>query len=160
MSDNPIHSPQIAGQDQKVRGGSAEPKMERIASLLRQTKPWVRIISVVMFISCAFMIVGGILIVISSVGEFGGFTQRGFGGVAPAVGGIYVVIALLYIVPATFLWNYADGIKVFLDVRTTVALATALEKQKSFWKFVGIMMAIVLGLYAALVVWAIVVRVM
>ena len=57
-------------------------------------------------------------------------------------------MALFYIVPAFFLWRYADRIGLFVRDRSTGALASALEAQKSFWKFVGILTLVVLLLYA------------
>ena len=42
-----------------------------------------------------------------------------------------------------------------LQHRTPGALASALESQKSFWKFVGIMTLIVLGLYLLVIVIAV-----
>ena len=64
-------------------------------------------------------------------------------------------MALIYIFPAVFLWKYADRIAVFMRERSTGALASALEAQKSFWKFVGILTAVVLAIYAAIFVVAI-----
>ncbi len=110
--------------------------------MLRQTKPWVRFISVLMFIGAAFVVIAGIGILISGGRMVG--VQGGFG---PLIGGIYFVMAILYIVPGIFLWKYADGIRNFLEEKSAGALTTALEAQKSFWRFVGIVALVILIIY-------------
>lgn len=140
MSDNPYQATNVMG-DMKV--GGADPTLERAVTLLRQTKPWVRFISVITFIASAFMVLGGVFMMIGSL-------EGGLSGVPAAIGIVYVVMALLYIMPAIFLWNYANRIAVFVEERSTGTLAAALEAQKSFWKFVGILMLIVLVIYAAI----------
>jgi hypothetical protein len=83
--------------------------------MLSQTKPWVRLISVMMFIGSGFMVLAGLVIMVTGgAGAFaGGGAAMAGGGVF--IGAIYVVMALFYIVPASFLWKYANGISVFLQ---------------------------------------------
>jgi hypothetical protein len=65
-----------------------------------------------------------------------------------SLGGIYVVMAFMYIIPSFYLMRYASRISTFLEEGGAVALDAALEAQKSFWKTAGILMAIFMGLYA------------
>jgi hypothetical protein len=58
------------------------------------------------------------------------------------------VLLLLYIPPAVFLWQYAGRIRRLQDGGGLPALEEALTSQKSFWKYVGILAAVVLCLYA------------
>ena len=133
MSDNPYQATQFMAVSSD--GGGADPKLDRAVSMLHQTKPWVRFISVMMFIGSAFMVLGGLFMMVgSATGAFAG------GGFSAVLGGVYIAMALFYIIPAVFLWKYADRIALFVRERSTGALASALEAQKSFWKFVGIMM--------------------
>lgn len=157
MSDNPYQASELAA----VSGGGDgdDPKLERSANMLRQTKPWVRFISVMMFIGSAFMVLGGFFMMVSGaagMGGGGGGPRAAFGGVSALIGVAYLVMAMFYIVPGVFLWRYADRIESFVQQRTTAALAAALEAQKSFWKFVGIMMLIVMVLYGAGIMFAII----
>ena len=148
MSDNPYQTPQvIAGS---IDAGGADPKLERAVSMLRQTKPWVRFISVMMFIGSAFMVLGGLIMMISGAAGVGPAA-----GVGAVIGVVYIVMALFYIIPAVFLWRYADRIALFVQERSTGALASALEAQKSFWKFVGILMLVVMAIYAVIIVFTI-----
>ncbi|HLA83874.1 MAG TPA: hypothetical protein VJL29_03690 [Thermoguttaceae bacterium] len=153
MSDNPFNPYQappdvFASSD----GGNPDPTLDRSVDMLRQTKPWVRFISVVTFLGSALMVLVGAFMML---GGAAGATP-GFG---VGVGIVYIVMALIYIIPALFLWMYADRIALFVRERSTVALASALEAQKSFWKFVGILMLVFIALYAVGIFLAIIVGV-
>lgn len=145
MSDNPYQATQFMAASSD--GGAADPKLDRAASMLHQTKPWVRFISVMMLIGSAFMVLGGFVIIVGGA--------AGAIGASAILGVVYIVMALCYIIPAVFLWKYADGIALFVRERSTGALASALESQKSFWKFVGIFMLVVMAIYAVIIVFVI-----
>ena len=150
MSDNPYQAPPVMvassyGEDQTL---------DSVVSMLLQTKPWVRFISVMMFICSALMVLVGFFMMLGgAIGNSPPGFNMGFLGL------IYIVMAVLYIVPAVFLWRYADRIALFAQERSTGALALALEAQKSFWKFVGILMLVVLSIYAVIIAFAIIISV-
>ena len=112
---------------------------------LRSTKPWVKLLSVLGFISIGFMILIGIgFIVFSNM-------IPGQKGAPPAVGGlIYLVMSLLYLFPTLHLYRYSSAIGKFLNSNAKEDMELALMQQKSFWKFIGIMTLItfVLGVLA------------
>jgi hypothetical protein len=112
--------------------------------MLQQTKPWVRFISVMMFIGSAFMVLGGVMMAAG-----GGMFGVG-GSIGIVMGAVYIGMAACYVIPAVFLWNYADRITAFIRQRSAFTLGAALESQKSFWKFVGIMMVLALCIYVGL----------
>lgn len=112
--------------------------------MLRQTKPWVRFLSIMGFIGAGMMILGGLIM-----------------GVAGAASGrpemlllciLYPLLGLLYIFPALFLHRYASRIAEFLLYGQSEHLDSALEAQKSFWRFSGIMTLVILCLYALAIV--------
>ncbi len=144
-SDNPYQSPEAATKSSDVGGSDAS--MTRVADMLRQTKPWVRLISVLMLIGSAFMVFGGVAMMAMGA--------AGMPGMPGAILGlVYIVMAILYVVPAVYLWRYAGRIGSFLQQESIGSLASALEAQKSFWKFVGIVALIVLCIYAFIIVFA------
>jgi hypothetical protein len=150
MSDNPYKTPEAVSVLSDV--GGADPKLEKSVSMLRQTRPWVRLVSVVMFLVSFMMMAGGLFMVVGALGGVGGFA----GGVGTMVGVVYSVMAMLYIAPAVFLWKYANRIGIFVSDGSTGSLASALESQKSFWKFVGIAMLVVIAFYAMIFVFTII----
>lgn len=113
----------------------------RAMDMLRQTKPWVRLIAILMFIGAGFMLIGALVLV------FAGAIMSGRGGPPAALALIYVPMALLYIAPAVYLNRYASRINELIQLNRADVLEATLEAQKSFWKFVGIMAAIVISLY-------------
>ena len=117
---------------------------------LRATKPWVRLISVIMFISVGLMFLGGLAMMFmpSPAG------MRGF-GFGPIVGIFYFIIGGLYLAPAYFLHQYASSIQDFLQGGGDSAMETALGSQKSFWRFTGILTLVIICLYALIFLFAI-----
>src|SRR5258708_4577194 len=74
----------------------------RIVELLRQTQPWVRLLSVVGYILSALLMVG------AAAGFLFGVTGGGVGG--PVIAVTYGILAALYFAPALFLGRYATSI--------------------------------------------------
>jgi|SRR5215213_964317 len=110
---------------------------------LRATKPWVRLISVIMFISVGLMFLGGLamMFIPTPVG------MRGV-GIGPIIGIFYFIFGGLYLFPAYFLHQYASSIQDFLQGGGDSAMENALGSQKSFWRFVGILTLVIICIYA------------
>jgi hypothetical protein len=132
------------------RAGVTEMSVE----MLRQTKPWVMVISVLMFLGAGFMLLASLLMMAGAA-----FSPSG-SGVTAAVAVIYVPMAVLYIYPAVKLWKYGGAINRLVLNRDTSDLEGALEQQKSFWKFSGITALIFIILYIVIFVIAMAVGVM
>jgi hypothetical protein len=124
---------------------------------LRKTKPWVRFLSILGFLGSAFMVLAGIGLAIFGMVAGGGASDSPMGPVAMAgIGLLYILLALLYIIPSRYLFRYASAIKRALDSPSkTQPIEEALGYQKSFWKFCGILMLIMILLYIPLVIAAI-----
>jgi len=122
---------------------------------LAATKPWVRFISVMTFVGAGFMLIAAAgMAVLGVVGGVAGrrmpagpannpFTSvMGFGLAA-----LYVVLAIVYIFPGIKLWKYANAIAALIESGRNKDLVAALNQQRSFWKFVGIMLISIFVLY-------------
>ena len=148
-ASNPYRSPSEVAS----RPPAATPSL-RTADLLRQTRPWVRFMGILGFVAVALMFaIGAVMLVIGIVGVSAGNVPA---GQFIAMGVMYPIMSLLYIFPSLFLLRYASRISTFLDDGATESLDLALEAQKSFWKFVGIMTAIVVALYGVIILFALV----
>ncbi|HEX2253111.1 MAG TPA: DUF5362 family protein [Thermoanaerobaculia bacterium] len=119
---------------------------------LRETRPWVRLVSIVGFVMAALVLVMGVFVTLA--GGMGGLLgDAGMsGGVGIAVGLLYVVLGVLYVVPSLYLFRYARAIGRLLDGGRGPALEEALGHQRAFWRLVGILVLIVIGLYALILV--------
>ncbi len=115
---------------------------------LQATRPWVKFMGVMLFISVGLLFLGGLLMMValSSV--------RGVGA-SPAIGLLYWLFGLLYIAPAIFLNRYAGAIRELLQGGGATSMEKALESQKSFWRYVGILTLVILCIYALFLVIAI-----
>jgi hypothetical protein len=73
-----------------------------------------------------------------------------------SIGIIYVALGALYFFPALYLFKYSTKLKRALATKNAEELAAAFENEKSMFKFMGILMVILLGTYALIFVGAMV----
>ncbi len=107
---------------------------------LTQTKPWVRFLSVLGFVASA-----GVILAVVAISLAAG------GAGAPGPFELIIVIpmfVLFYFIPSLLLWNYASRIAEFQRSRTTLTFSAAIAAQKSFWKYLGILVLVIMCLYA------------
>ena len=124
--------------------------------VLRQlagTKGWVRFMSVLMFIGAGFMLLIALVMLLAG----GSIFQSGKAGTLPAgmmtgIASLYAGLSILYIYPALKLWKYASGIAALLISGSSLDLEGALSQQRSFWKFLGIMVIALFVLYFVIII--------
>ena len=121
-----------------------------ILAPLEASKLWVRICSVVGFIMTVFIVLAGLGLLAAGSAA----TGMPFGA---AIGLIYMVMGVLYFVPSWYLHKYAGAISQAQASHNMEDICVALNHQKSFWKFVGIMMLLMIvvmliGMGAAILV--------
>ncbi len=149
----PLHSSAVTASEDSFLG-------EGIGTTLRQTRPWVMLLGILGFLLAGLMLLGGVGITIFTMIAGGG------GGAAPriasavAVGVTYAFIALFYIPPSLYLVRYANRIKEFLTAPSAAGLQSALSAQKSFWKFVGIAMLVIMLFYGVVLVIGVIIGVL
>jgi hypothetical protein len=123
---------------------------ERIVELMVATRPWVRLMGVLSILACGLMVLAAVFVLL--------------GGVAleprAAIAVVYLVMSVLfYLVPGIYLFRYASRISDLVVSGGMGDLEGALAAQKTFWKYVGMLVLIVIVLYAIMVVVAIAVGV-
>ncbi|HEY8102602.1 MAG TPA: DUF5362 family protein [Burkholderiaceae bacterium] len=127
---------------------------DEMVSALRGTKGWVRLFGILMFIGAAFMVIGGIGMILG--GSMMGAGGKGMPkGMLLGMGIMYFVMAAFYIFPATYLVKYASAIERLVSGGRTVDMESALEHQRKFWQFVGVlavimMVVMMVGIVAAI----------
>lgn len=114
---------------------------------LRETRPWVRLLSILGFLMVAFMVL--MAVVFMSGGT--AFTEDDALAGAPGVmvGVFYLIFAGIYAVPPVYLSRYASAITQLLEQGSAQYFEDALLHQKSFWKFLGIV-AIIMTFFSLL----------
>lgn len=117
----------------------------RVIDLLRRTGPWTRFFAVLLYLSGGvFAILGLATIFVASAAD-GRFKSIPGGGML--VGTVYLLLATLYFVPATYLNRFASSARALHDSHRVLDLEHALDAQRALWKFWGVMTAIILAVY-------------
>ncbi len=124
----------------------ATPVSEATVEILRGTRPWVVLLSVLAFIGSGLMAAVGLIAAAFSM------LAPGAKGSAALLGLVYFPIAAVYVYPGIKLWGYGAAIARLTATRTSADLEDALRQQKSFWKFSGIASLALLALYAVTMV--------
>lgn len=159
---NPYASPgtQSVGADGSPIVGGRVP--QEVVTELAGTKPWIILISVLMWIGCGIMLVA---LAINLVGALDGATALAKNNMAGAgVGGMLgilfvgVLTALLVLYPTLKLTKFASNIGRLVASQSYADLTNALREQRRFWKFYGILIVIYLGVLFTLAVFAVVLR--
>ena len=152
MTDNPYSTPQSDTSGPHSNQSVSQEVIDKLAG----TKPWVTLIAVLFYISAGFMILGGVIMMAA-----GGAIDAAAGGAsfigAGVLGFIYIVSALLYFLPALYLSRYGSRINALVNNPEESQLVEAMEQQRKFWKFAGILCIImlafmVLGMLAAIAI--------
>lgn len=103
---------------------------------LRDTRPWVLFLSIMGFISIGLLVVGSV------------YMMTTFGRMVPGwMLFLYIAIGAIYLVPTLTLFRYAGAISYVFNGGGTHAMEEALRLQRSFWRFVGVLTAIVVAFY-------------
>lgn len=115
----------------------------RAVEMLRQTKPWVRFVGVMLFVGSAFLVVGAFMAL--------AVNPRFLGAASLLALASYGVLAGIGVAAGVYLNRYASRIGDLLSRRRGEDLEAALEVQRTFWRLVGTAALAVLLLYALFV---------
>jgi hypothetical protein len=120
-----------------------------VAGALAGTRPWVRLVSVLGFLGAAFIMLLGFGLAAGGL-MVPGSSGEGAGAAMAVFGVVYACMGLLYLVPSLHLWRYGTHIHAYVKDAQTIQLEQALEAQRRFWKFVGILavLSVVVGIIA------------
>jgi hypothetical protein len=153
MESNPYSSPteNIYG----INPGAAQQTVtDGVLDQLGRTKPWIRFFAVLAFVGAAFLLLGALgMLAMGGAGMFAK-SSSGSNPMGPMAGAmgigmavLYGVLSIVYIFPGIKLWKYANRISTLLVTRTNFDLEAALNEQRSFWKFLGILVIAMIALY-------------
>lgn len=145
---DPYRPPRSNLSQRPVAAASAAITRNMVDSLAK-TRPWVLLIGVVMILGCVLMVFAGLAMF--AVGGVAGLGGEGFGPLAGAgLGAFYLVFAVLYFFPALYLLRYAGAIK-RIGPANPAAMEEALGQQAAFWRFVGILTVLLIGVYVVVI---------
>ena len=114
-------------------------------NFLRETAKWGKFLSILGFIALGLMLMGSFFI-----GAFYNTTPQA--DIMPfdlgiVVTLIYIVVALIYIFPIYYLYQFSAKMKEALISKDDAVLVTAFEMLKSHYKFIGVFTIITVSIY-------------
>ncbi|MFT4022366.1 MAG: DUF5362 family protein [Flavihumibacter sp.] len=118
---------------------------------LTETAKWAKFLSIIGFIVCGFIVLGGI----GFASMLGGLMQNtnGMGGAGfGLVSIIYIAFAALYFFPCLYLYRFSVAMQAALAVSDNRKLQESFMNLKSTFKFMGILTIIILAFYALAIV--------
>lgn len=119
-----------------------------IKSYLKETASWTYFLSILGFVGIGLMVLVGLFfgtIMGSAYGAASPYDAVGIG--TGFVGGVYVVIALLYFFPVWYLFNFSRKMKTALQSKDNSVFIEAFSNLKSHYKFVGIFAIVIISIY-------------
>jgi len=143
----PVVGPLPAGQTAPAAIVTEEPHSGGISRSIRrsmqETRPWVMVLAVFGLVANGLGLLAGALAVLAiAVATF---------GIGLIVAPLYLVSPVLGLIASYLLLSYGMRIGDFCRRETVLQLESAIEAQKSFWKFTGIVALVTLGLVIATV---------
>ncbi len=119
---------------------------------LKETAKWGTFLAIVMFVILGLIVLGGLF-----MGTLMGSLPMGDMPGMGSMGGVFMtiyflVIAAIYFYPTLKLFQFSKKCKLAIATNSTELMTEALGNLKSCYKFIGILMAIFLGIYALIFV--------
>jgi hypothetical protein len=121
-----------------------EPITPAMIESLRSAKPWIRLMSILSFIASGVMVLASVLVF--SAAAFVPVRKTPGAELTPFLGLIYLPFTIFYLIPAISMHRYAGTIDQLLTGFSARAMEEVLERNHSFWKVVGIMALVMVGL--------------
>ena len=121
-------------------------------SNLSTAAKWGRFLAIIGFIFCALMVFGGIAAsaLLSSFDTYGSLPFMKY------LGAIYIVMAVILFFPCLYLMRFSNKMLEALRASSQDSLDVSFSNLKSMFKFYGIFILVVLGIYALIFILAIV----
>jgi len=111
---------------------------------LLEAAKWANFLAIVGFVGLGLMVLLGLVVMLlgtSMPGFSAGGAQIGVLGI------IYLVMAAIYFFPTLYLYRFAQKMKVALNSTSQDNLELGFENLKSFYKFIGIFMIVIISIY-------------
>jgi hypothetical protein len=111
---------------------------------LSEAGKWGKFLAIIGFCFIGLFVIVGLFAgtIFASLGQESTMPFSGF-----VLGLVYIAGALLYFFPILYLFKFAKHLKTAIMTKNPQDLDTAFENLKSHYKYIGIMMIIVLGIY-------------
>jgi len=138
--------------DYTVQGVSPLTINQGINAYLIETAKWGKFLAIMGYIGMGLLVLAGLFVMVG-FSAFSEFTKMPFP--MGAFGLIYILIAVLYYFPVSYLHKFSDQAKQAVTMNDQGMLNSGFANLKSLFKFMGIFTIVVISLYALILVIAI-----
>lgn len=117
---------------------------------------WSKFLSILGFIGLGLMVLGAIAILVVGV-SFGSLIGGGASGAlgASMIALLYLVMAVIYFFPCYYLFKSSTGIQNGIYSNNQESFNSGFENLKSHYKFIGIMMIVILSMYVLIMIFGV-----
>jgi hypothetical protein len=123
-----------------------------IKGYLLETAKWGKFLAIMGYIGMAFLILVGLVMAIG-LSAFSG--MAGTGVPLAIMGVLYIVIAVIYYFPVSYLFKFSTKMKNGLTSNEQQTVTEGFENMKSLYKFLGILTIVVLSIYVLAIIVAV-----
>lgn len=140
MADNPYEAPSANLSGNETFAAQTGGVTQGVVEQLRRTKGWTRFISVLSFIFGALLLLGAIFSgsMLSSMNR----SLRGLSGLLGLIMFVYGIIGVLMIISGAKLGGFSSSVQRLMYSAQERDMEDALDRQRSFWIFAGVIMLI------------------
>ncbi|MEO6740530.1 MAG: hypothetical protein ABIP20_09775 [Chthoniobacteraceae bacterium] len=140
MADNPYEAPSANLSGHETFGAQTGGVTQGVVEQLRRTKGWTRFISVLCIIAGVVMLIAAFL----GGSVFGNMNgpMRQLGGFLGVIIFFYGVLGVLQLIIGAKLGGFSTAVNRLMYSAQESDLEDALDRQRSFWVFTGVMMLI------------------
>jgi hypothetical protein len=114
---------------------------EDAKAYLKTTATWTSFFAILSFIYVGLMALSGIVVMLG-----GRFLPSSMGGAGVAIGIVYIIMAIILLIPTLYLYRSSQRTKQALINNDKIILEEAFQNMKSYWKFIGIMTIIIIAI--------------
>jgi hypothetical protein len=115
---------------------------------LRDAARWAKFLAIAGFVFCGLFVVVAILCITVLSGLFNSMGASGVSGIGGGViAVVYIGIAVLDFFPCLYLYKFAARMQVALSSNDQEQLNSSFLNMRAFYRFVGVLMIIALGLW-------------
>jgi hypothetical protein len=120
--------------------------LDSLCKMARASRPWAVFLAITAFVYAGLLILAGFLMLVNGA-------ENGI-PVAVAVGLFWIVSGAVVVVGGILLANYANRLASLTYNSSFKILESALERLKTFWTFVSIVLVVILAFIGFFVIWA------
>ncbi|MFV0564493.1 MAG: DUF5362 family protein [Flavobacteriaceae bacterium] len=117
-----------------------------IKTYLKETANWTLFLAILGFIGVGFMVLAGIVMFVMDTRYP---DIRSMGITYSYIGILYIIMAVAYVFPVYYLFNFSQKIKSALSLNNNTDFKAAFASLKSHFKYLGISVIAIIVLYIA-----------